>query len=196
MKNKNIKMIVGAVAGVLLIAGVMFFVFKDNGSDQVAEAPVIEEQVVEENTNQFAQDIIMRAESEAEVVEEEPEVEEKVEEIAEAEVEEETKEEQTSIVASEDVDSSEEEASGGTVVISSDASPKEIAEIVKEKVAQNAQKQEQTTSQPAVYTAPDGKTYNSPEELAAALGGSVGFDDLEELPAGGVTESHSGIQFE
>lgn len=193
MKNKNIKMIVGAIAGVLLIAGVMFFVFKDNGSDQVVEAPVVEEQVVEENTNQFAQDIIMRAQETAEAEPEEAEIEE---------VAEDTEEEQTSIVASDDVDSTDEEISDDVIVISKDASPSEIVEAIKEKDAKKKETSGGTgtkgtagTSDTTPSTGGDG--YVTPEgqafiDAVIANGGTLGVDESKK---GAATTNISDTQF-
>lgn len=184
MKNKNIKMIVGAIAGVLLIAGVMFFVFKDNGSDQVAEAPVAEEQVVEENTNQFAQDIIMRAQETADAEPEEAEIEEaEVEEVAE-----ETEEEQTSIVSSQD-----EEIPDDMIVISKDASPAEIVDAIKEKDTKKKESSGGTgttgTQKPATQPSeqPDTNTEMSVEDQWAAMG-----FEYSEIPNGGEGESFGG----
>lgn len=179
MKNKNIKMIVGAIAGVLLIAGVMFFVFKDNGSDQVAEAPVAEEQVVEENTNQFAQDIIMRAQETAEAEPEEAEIEE---------VAEETEEEQTSIVSSQ-----AEEIPDDMIVISKDASPAEIVDAIKEKDTKKKESSGGTgttgTQKPATQPSeqPDTNTEMSVEDQWAAMG-----FEYSEIPNGGEGESFGG----
>lgn len=192
MKNKNIKMIVGAIAGVLLIAGVMFFVFKDNGSDQVAEAPVAEEQVVEENTNQFAQDIIMRAQETAEAEPEEAEIEE---------VAEETEEEQTSIVSSQ-----AEEIPDDMIVISKDASPAEIVDAIKEKDAKKKESSGGTgtkgTTGTSDTTPSTGDGYVTPEgqafiDAVIASGGTLGIDESKEGAASQeITDTQFGINLQ
>lgn len=162
MKNKKNLIVGGVVLMALLVLGCVAFITTRGGNPEevVAEVEIPTDEQVIENDNQFAQDIVMRAESEAEPQEqpEEVETEPTEEEVAETEVEEES----TSLVEVVDADATEEtEESAETT---------EKVETAKDTTSKASTSTKPSTSADVAETNVQAP---SAEEVAAQLGATV-----------------------